>query len=41
LQEATFLDPRFKLLNFLADDERKDTIERMKVKMLLVASDES
>jgi len=41
LQEAAFLDPRFKQLNFLADDERKDTIERMKVKMLLVAADES
>ena len=41
LQEAAFLDPRFKQLNFLSDDERRDTIERMKVKMLLAASDES
>ena len=39
LQEAAFLDPRFKQLNFLSDDERRDTIERMKVKMLLAASD--
>ena len=41
LKEATFLDPRFKQLNFLSDDERRDTIERMKVKILLAASDES
>ena len=41
LQEPAFLDPRFKQLNFLSDNERKDTIERMKVKMLLAASDES
>ena len=41
LQEAAFLDPRFKQLNFLSDDERRDTIERTKVKMLLAASDKS
>ena len=41
LQEAAFLDPRFKQLNFLSDDERRDTIERTKVKMLLAALDKS
>jgi len=41
LQEVAFLDPRFKQLNFLSDDDKRDTIERMKVKMLLAASDES
>ena len=28
LQEAAFLDPRFKHLNFLSSDEKTDTIER-------------
>ena len=30
LQEAAFLDPRFKHLNFLSNDEKTDTIERVK-----------
>ena len=38
LQEAAFLDPRFKHLNFLSSDEKTDTIERVKVKMLPAAS---
>ena len=41
LQEAAFLDPRFKHLNFLSSDEKTDTIERVKVKMLLAALDDS
>ena len=41
LQEAAFLDPRFKHLNFLSSDEKTDTIERVKVKMLLAASGDS
>ena len=40
LQEAAYLDPRFKHLNFLSDDEKEDTIERIKVKMLLAAESE-
>ena len=34
LQEVAFLDPRFKHLNFLSSDEKTDTIERVKIKML-------
>ena len=34
LQEAAFLDPRFKHLNFLSSDEKTDTRERVKIKML-------
>ena len=41
LQEAGFLDPRFKHLNFLSNYEKIDTIERVKVKMLLAASGDS
>ena len=41
LQEAGFFDPRFKHLNFLSNDEKIDTIERVKVKMLLAASSDS
>lgn len=41
LQEAAFLNPRFKHLNFLSSDEKTDTIERVKVKMLLATSDGS
>ena len=41
LQEAAFLDHRFKHLNFLSSDEKTDTIERVKVKMLLAASGDS
>ena len=41
LQEASFLDPRFKHLNFLSSDEKTDTIERVKIKMLFAASGDS
>ena len=41
LQEAAILDPRFKHHNFLSNDEKIDTTERVKVKMLLTASGDS
>ena len=40
LQEAAFLDPRFKNLAFLSQDENTDTIERLKLKMLRTTSEE-
>ena len=33
LQEAAFLDPRYKNLAFLSQGENIDTIERLKLKM--------
>ena len=41
LQEAAFLDPRFKHLNFLSSDEKTDVIERVTIKMLFAASGDS
>jgi len=34
------LDPRFKKLNFLSQDENTDTIERLKLEMLHTVSEE-